>query len=104
MDLYFQRIKHPPSPFRVTNSKQPRPIKIPLDGRSWAWRHVGEAEPVTRHNFADLYGNLGRKHRPSEAERMELAALAAWIDARRQIGEECRVVEPADKPLGKLFG
>jgi hypothetical protein len=55
---------------------------------------IGEDESVTLDDDARLDGKGSREHRARDDARVKLAALAAGIDAVREIGEERRV-EPA---------
>jgi NTE family protein len=49
-------------------------------------QQIAECEPVADHDRADLVGDRMRKDRSGVNKGMELAVLAARIDARRQVG------------------
>src|SRR5581483_3128706 len=53
--------------------------------------YVGEDEPVSLDSDARFDRNRRREHRSIVRKRVELAALAARVDRRRQLGEKARV-------------
>src|ERR1700761_2663126 len=52
---------------------------------------IGIDEIVSLHGLAGYDGDGSREHRAGGDEGVELAALAAWVDGGRQVGEELRV-------------
>src|SRR3989337_3212515 len=56
-----------------------------------AGQEVGEDEAVALYDLTGLHRHGTAKHRPLVAEGVELAALAAGVDGRGQIGEQCGV-------------
>src|SRR5882672_4040433 len=67
-------------------------------------QEVGEAKALPGDSLADLYGDLAGEHRPGRAEGVEFAALAARVDALRQLGQERLVVRAPDERLRELPG
>src|SRR3990172_5641738 len=56
-----------------------------------AGQEVGEDEAVALYDLTGLYLHGTAKHRPLVAEGVEHAVLAAGVDARGQVGEQCGV-------------
>src|SRR5579859_5332894 len=65
--------------------------------------HIAEAKPIAIHALADFHRNRFFKHRSVITKRMKLAAFAAGIDSRREVGEEGLVKHPARELAVELF-
>src|SRR2546428_367998 len=70
----------------------------PLAPRAGDGGHdVREDEPVALNDFADLDGNRLSKHRPLKGVSVELAVLAARVNAAGKLAEQLGVEGPAGK-------
>jgi len=65
--------------------------------RGGLWQEIGENEAVALDDFAYLDRDFTIEHRPRIRERVELAILAARVDARRKFAEQMRIESPASK-------
>src|SRR4029077_10467238 len=75
-------------------------------GRGWglgvgAWQNIREDEAVAVHHLAGPNLERPREHRAAVGERMELAALAAWIDRGGQVVEQRRIEVTTGKCLAE---
>src|SRR4029453_3200930 len=65
--------------------------------RSSLQREVREYKAVTFDHYAWRNADAVREHGSGDRARVKLAAFAAWIHARRQIGDERRIESSAGK-------
>ena len=77
----------------------------PLARRAGDGGHdVREDEPVALNDFADLDGNWLLKHRPLKGVSVELAVLAARVNAAGKLAEQLGVEGPAGKRALEFLG
>ena len=65
---------------------------------------IGEDESISFDDLTGTHTDGCAEHRPVSHKRVKLAVLAAWVDVRRQIGEQCIVGEKTYIAYGVRIG